>query len=156
MKEPEGKCFVLSRFLFLAAMMFTAACASNSALDQKERKWEAQEITHYRMKVHHMQSIWHLQVYEIEYADGEISHTATCMPAPAEDGKCEVKDYDPAAYTVEGLFETAHRMLESKESKWATVAYNAEFGYPESITFDDPNLIDEDSAWIVVSFEAIN
>ncbi len=119
------------------------------------KQWNAHGITHYRIEVWYWQSVWHEHYYEIEVDGSEISHSVTCMPAPAEGNQCDLSNFDPSEYTIEGLFRTAQRVLDGEFSKWAEITYNTEFGYPESIKFDDPDAIDEETAWIVVSFEAL-
>ena len=124
-------------------------------VDQAYTKWKDQGISHYSMNVQHMQSIWHFQIYQIEVIDGEISHTATCTPAPSEGGKCTVQEYDPTDYTVEGLFDTAYRLIESENENWVRIEFNPDYWYPEAIVFDHPDILDEDNVWRVVTFEAM-
>ena len=132
-----------------------SACTAHFALDEAQRKWNAQGIRHYRIKVQHIESIWHLQEYEMEVEGNEITHSAKCSPAPAEGGTCDVNAYDPTEYTVEGLFETAEILLNGNYFKWVTVGYDEAYGFPSLIAVDDPDILDEDSAWKVLEFEVI-
>ena len=153
-KNAQLRYFRPMMLLFIILVM-AAACTPKSELDKAQEKWDAQKITHYRMKVRHMQSIWHLQTYEIEVTGGEILHSATCIPAPSEGRTCEIEDYDPAEYTVDGLFETARWQLESEYAEWVKIKYDAKYGYPESILFDHPEILDEDNFWAVLEFEQL-
>jgi len=141
--------------LLIIGVFLLISCAAHFALDEAQRKWDAMGIRHYRITVRHIESIWHLQTYEMEVDGSEITHSAKCSPAPTEGGICEVNVYDPADYTVEGLFETAKDLLEGKYMKWVKVEFDEEYGYPTIISIDDPELLDEDSAWKVIEFERL-
>lgn len=141
--------------VLFVAMVLISACTANSKLDKAMKQWNAHGITNYRIEVWYWQSVWHEHYYEIEVDGSEISHSVTCMPAPAEGHQCDLSNFDPSEYTIEGLFRTAQQVLYGEFSKWAEITYNTEFGYPESIKFDDPDAIDEETVWIVVSFEAL-
>lgn len=118
-------------------------------------QWQAQDVTHYSLQVRHVNSVWHAQAYSIEYKNGEVTHSAVCIPAPTEGGKCEIKDYDPQDYTVEGLFEMARQIIESQEMEFIKLEFDGEYGHPVLIAFDDPDIVDEDY-WIkVLEFEVI-
>ena len=140
---------VISLFLLIA-------CEAHFALDEAQRKWTAQGIGHYRLTVRHVESIWHMQTYEMEVNGSDIVHLATCSPAPSEGGTCEVKEYDPTDYTIAGLFDTAKNLLEGKYMKWVEVEYDEEYGFPVFIMLDDPDILDEDNAWKVVEFEMLD
>ena len=99
-----------------------------------------------------MQSIWHLQTYLIEVSNGEVIHSATCIPAPLEGRTCKINAYDPNDYTIDGLFETVKWVLQSNHAKWARIEYDPDYGFPSLITFDNPNILDEDNQWIVEEF----
>jgi len=124
-------------------------------LNRAKILYRAQGITHYRLKVRHMRSIWHMQTYDIEVWNGEITHTAACVPAPTEGGQCQVEPFDPADYTVEGLFDTVTWVLESDYANWANIQYHTEYGYPKIISFNHPNILDEDNLWAVLEFELL-
>lgn len=155
MKKLELKKYRLLISVFLTAVFLISACSANSKLNQAMKKWNAQGITHYRIGVWHMQSVWHLQTYEIEVDGDQISHTASCITAPAESYKCEITEYDPNSFTIDGLFATAERILDKEGSKWVQVRYNALYGYPEYIGYDHPEIWDEDVAWIVKTFDPL-
>ena len=124
-------------------------------LKRAKSLYRAQGITHYHLKVRHMRSIWHLQTYEIEIWNGKITHTATCIPAPIEGRQCQVEPYEPADYTVEGLFNTVTWILESDYAQWANIQYHSEYGYPKIISFNHPDILDEDNLWVVLEFELL-
>ena len=102
-----------------------------------------------------MRSIWHLQTYKIEVWSGEITHTAACILAPTEGRQCQVEPFDPSDYTVEGLFDTVTWVLESEYAQWANIQYHPEYGYPKIISFNHPDILDEDNLWAVLEFELL-
>ena len=58
---------------------------------QQERKWLEKDIDSYRIVVLHVSSVWHAQIHKITVRTGElVDQSASCIPAPTENGKCEV------------------------------------------------------------------
>lgn len=134
-----------------------SAYTSLSVLNLAEELWYSQEITHYYIKVRHVQSIWHLQTYSMEVSTDLITHSASCIPAPVENGTCEVEEaYDPENFTIEGLFKTARRLLNGENVKWTKVEYDPDYGFPIGIRYDHPDILDEDSTWTVLEFETLD
>jgi hypothetical protein len=141
---------------FLRAMMMLmclhlASCENVADLVSARMQWEATGHKDYTITVRHIQSVWHSQDITITVNDGFISHSATCTPAPTENGVCNVESYDPGDYTVEGLFSIATDLFSRMDAEDISVTFDKDFGYPTSIRYDNPAMIDEDQAWIVLS-----
>jgi len=157
----EGK-FMKKSSLFLIKLMLVfllsllAGCSANKQSKTKVNLWKVNGSDDYKIIVRHTESVWHSQDITIIKDGDELTHSARCTPAPTEGQTCEVTAYDPGDYTVAGLFRTADSFLSGETAEWTDVEYNPEFGYPESIKYDHPEIIDEDQAWIVVSFEIID
>ena len=139
-------------FLLFYAVLISACGIDKSLLAMNKEKWVSAGIDSYEIHVQHIQSIWHAQEYTITVENGIVSHSARCIPAPAEGRECEVTSYDPQDFTVEGLFRTAEWALNSIHSDHVKIIYNTELGYPEHISLDDPEILDEDNAWAVLDF----
>ena len=77
----------------------------------------------------------------------------SCIPAPTENGKCEVQPFDAAEYTVPGLFAVAYALAEHEDGNWTEIEFDPTYGYPARMRYDHPEIIDEDSYWGVRSFE---
>ena len=77
-------------------------------------------------------------------------------PGPTENGKCEVQPFDVEEYTVPALFELARSMAQFDEGKWTEIEFDPTYGYPTSISYDHPEILDEDSYWGVQSFEVLD
>ncbi len=123
-------------------------------IDQQEHKWLEKDIDSYRIVVSCVCSTWHAQTQEILVSEGKVvEQSATCAPAPAESGECEVESFDPEEYTVAGLFALAHSLAESDAGNWTEIEYDPTYGFPVRIAYDDPDMMDEDSYWGVRSFE---
>jgi hypothetical protein len=124
-------------------------------IDQQEQKWLEKDIDSYRIVVSHVSSIWHAQTHEIVVSKGKVvEQSATCVPAPAESGECEVESFDPEDYTVAGLFALAHSLAEGDAGDWTEIEFDPTYGFPARIAYDHPEMVDEDSYWGVRSFEA--
>lgn len=152
----------VSLFAFLVAIWIPVACSSASAtpqLDQAERKWTRQNITSYRIEVLVVSSIWHAQSHQIVVNDNAVADsTAECIPAPMESALgagCEVWAYTAEEYAVPGLFAKARSKVHSQQARWVKITYDPTYGFPRQISFDDPNIVDEDWTWRVTTFEVL-
>ena len=126
------------------------------SIDQREQVWQEQNITAYRIEVLIVRSVWHAQSHRITVRNGQVeSATATCVPAPTEAGKCKVEDFNAADYTVAGLFREAHAQTQSEFAAWVTITYDPIYGFPQQISYNHPEMIDEDWSWRVTAFEVL-
>ena len=137
--------------IFIFSLLCTA-CTTNQSINQARKLWESVGNNNYHLIIRHVQSIWHCQDITIEVLGDEITHSAICIPAPAEGDSCKIESYDPNNYTIEGLFKTAESKLNGEYAKWVTVEFHPEFGYPTLITYNHPDMLDEDEAWMVIDF----
>ena len=140
--------------------IFISACNLktwiNKELDFSQVKWAAQDITSYKIVVLAVNSIWHAQTIKVEVLNNQvIDHSATCIPAPTEPDSCEIQPYNAEDFTVSGLFAHAIDMTGKQDKKWVEIKFQTKYGYPEQISFDDPEILDEDSTWRVTSFEVV-
>jgi hypothetical protein len=126
------------------------------SIGDAEKKWQAQNVTRYRIQVMLVQSIWHAQSHTITVRDGKVTdQQASCVPAPFESGKCTVREYKAEDFTVPGLFATARAESKSDDGKWTTIVFDPTYGYPVRISYDHPDVVDEDHGWSVQSFEVL-
>ena len=137
-----------------------AGCASweqqgsGSEIDQAEETWQQQGIQSYTIEIMHFQSIWRAESYKITVVNGVVvSNSDECIPGPAQIGECEVAEYDPQDFTVEGLFAIARSENQKQEGKFTKIEFDPTNGFPTIISYDDPDVFDEDRSWSVVSFE---
>jgi hypothetical protein len=142
--------------LLLIAALTACTPSPSRKIDQAERKWQDQDITSYRIAVLHVQSIWHAQTNTITVREGEVVEvTGICIPAPFEGGSCTVEEVDPAEYLVPGLFETARRLVEHQPAEAVEITFDESYGFPKAISFNLPDVVDEDNYWEVKSFEVL-
>ncbi|HEX3049428.1 MAG TPA: DUF6174 domain-containing protein [Aggregatilineaceae bacterium] len=125
-----------------------------SQLDEAETQWQAAGISSYTISVTDA-SFWSVQTNTITVEDGVIiDQSATCINSPMQqDGACQPKPFDPAAYTVSGLFEHARSSAAIDEGLYTTITFDPEFHFPSSIGFDNPEILDEQWIITVESFE---
>lgn len=127
----------------------------NAQISTEERTWQAQGVGDYRIEVRVISSIWHAQTYSITVQDNQVvAHESSCIPAPFEGRECETRDYDPADFTVEGLFAIAGVMAQ-RYSNHTTIRYDERYHFPLTIGYNDPQILDEDAHWEVLSFEVL-
>lgn len=128
-----------------------------SETDQAQEIWRQHDIESYTIEVRVIQSVWSAQTYKITVVNGEVvSNSAECIPGPAKTSECEVAEYDPQDYTVPGLFAIARSESQKSEGQFTTIKYDPTYGFPTRISYDDPEVFDEDRSWKVLSFEVGN
>jgi hypothetical protein len=140
-----------------------AVCGSGGSLveqvESARRVWNRQGIDSYRIVVSHVQGTWHYQSHTITVRDGQVEHqSATCVTAPMETAlgkECEVEPFDPEEYTVPGLFATARSLAEQYPRQGVEIGFDGDYCFPSGIRFDLPDVVDEDQAWGVGSFEVL-
>jgi hypothetical protein len=134
-------------------------------IDAAEARWQAQDITDYRIVVRSA-SAWHSQTDTITVQDGIVTeHSASCGASLLEsDNTCEVESIDPQTHTVEGLFDEA-RELVNRAASGESFAYqlgglsfefDPVYGYPNRVASSPPGVYDADWAWIVEGFEVLS
>ncbi len=149
-KQP----FFLLSLLLIAGLL--AACRlspGSRELARAEKRWQAQPIDSYQIEVLVVNSTWHAQYHLITVRDGEVvDSSARCIPAPAEMGKCEVREYTADDYTVPGLFSKARTALTSIYARFMEVDYEPTYSFPNIISYSNPEIIDGGWMWRVTSF----
>ena len=151
------KAFPLFLLVFLAWVAL--ACSSNPAKTEfakAEKTWVGENISSYQIEVLVMESTWHAQYHKITvHENAVIESSARCIPAPAELGTCEVKAFSAEEYTIPGLYAQARSRLESEYAQWIKISYDPIYGFPNRISFNNPDMIDGDWAWSVTAFEIL-
>jgi 4-hydroxybenzoate polyprenyltransferase len=124
-------------------------------IDRARAKWDQQGIDGYRIVVRDS-SLWHMQTHDVLVRNGTVAQaSATCIPAPIEGRECQVRPFDPQEYMVDGLFDRARWLAERGEPQWIGIEFDARYGYPTLIRYDDPEIVDEEWAWGVQEFEVL-
>jgi hypothetical protein len=141
--------------LLLVGLLLLSTCRSGavSELEEAERRWQERGIDDYQIEVLVVRSIWHAQSHVITVEDGIVTEqTADCIPAPAEIDGCEVEPFAAEDFTVSGLFAKARA---SADQEWVEIVYDPTYGFPVSISFNNPEIVDGDWSWGVTSFEPL-
>ncbi len=137
-------------------ILLLVGCRTTQTVEQMERAWLEHKVVSYRIEVRVINSIWHAQTHQIIVRDNQIeSATASCIPAPIEAGKCEVKAFNAEDYTVVGLFKKARSEAASRQATLAKITYDATYHFPQQMSYNDPNMVDEDWSWRVTAFEVL-
>ena len=66
------------------------------------------------------------------------------------------KTFDPDEFTIPALFSMAEHQIKSQSSKWLKVTYDPDYGFPDLISFNDPDSLDEDWSYQVISFTKLD
>ncbi len=149
--------------LCVVFLMWTAAACTvyrgvvpSMEIDQANRKWQELGITSYHIEVLAVRSIWHAQLHQITVRRSQVTEaSASCIPTLFESGNCTVEAFQAEAYTVPGLLARARSQVQSEQARWAKISYHPIYGFPNQISFDDPEILDEDWTWRVTAFEVL-
>lgn len=147
---------ILLVFLFLVACEVPGPSEPILQIQGEQRQWRDKNVPNYRISVLKVQAIFHAQTNTITVRDGKVSdQSAFCTPAPFEGRACQVQEFDPDEFTVEGLFETALKYAPESAKNQLLVDFDEEYHYPTRISRDDKDAIDDELLWRVVAFEPI-
>ncbi len=141
--------------LLILLGVFLSACQAGleQEINQAEQNWQAQGVTSYEIEVRKIDSIWHAQTHALVVENGEVvEDSATCIPAPFEGAECDVREFDPADYTVPGLFATARTQAARSDGQWTTIHFDEQYGFPANISFSNPEILDGEVRWEVTHF----
>jgi hypothetical protein len=156
--------------LLLLTIVFLSACNSSHAptstpslqesllkqIDEAQAQWQAQEINSYRIEVLAVRATWHAQFHQITIRDEQVvDESASCTPAPAELGECEVEPFDAQDYTVPALFALARTKARADQAQHTRITFDPSYGFPNLILFGEPEIVDGGAVWRVTAFEAL-
>lgn len=148
---------VLFTVIIFCLLLLTAAGCAPANANRAEKRWQSQGISSYVIEVSHANSIWHYQRHVITVEDGKVTDfSASCATSSVEnamDKECAVEDFNPADYTVPGLFYLVRDLVASQPTNSLTIEYDPVYGYPARIIFDLPEVLDEDQSWVVEDFQ---
>ncbi len=145
----------LAEWILIILAILLAGCRATQ-VDQMERAWQDHKIASYRIEVMVINSIWHAQSHQITVRDNRVeSATASCITAPMEFEKCQVKAFNAEDYTVAGLFRKARSEAGSHEGTPVNITYDSTYHFPKGISYSNPKVIDGDWSWGVTAFEVL-
>jgi hypothetical protein len=141
------------RFTVSVLLLFLTACADKTVLRENQQKWASQNITHYQFDLTiGCNCPWRsLMPLKIEVKDGQIVSMTDKdgQPTPAN----YANTFNKAA-SIENLFAILDSAIGSASK--VTVAYNPDYGYPQSIVIDESKLVyDDEIGYYVKSFEVL-
>lgn len=121
-----------------------------------QNQWRAKDIRSYRIAVMKVQAIWHAQTNTVTVRDGAVTEqSAVCTPAPFEGHECKVQAFDANEFTVNGLFQTALALAPESAKYQLRVTFDEQYHFPKTISSDQKEVVDDETFWRVVSFEAL-
>jgi len=158
-----GARWPVTTLLLLGLLLCLAACAGAgkapdwpAEIERNEAKWQERALDDYRIVVR-VSSLWHMQTHTVVVRDGVVVEaSATCTPAPIQGRECEVRPFDGEAYLVPGLFDQARWIAARGQAQHMQIEFDARYGYPTRIRYDDPEVIDEEWGWGVEEFEVLD
>lgn len=145
----------------ICLVVMLASCSSvqhlslQNEVEQAEQRWAEHGVDDYRIIVV-TSSIWHMQIHDIVVRNGVVAEaSATCEPAPVEMGKCEVQPFEAEEYTVPGLFARARWLAQSRDAQYGRIEFDSTYSFPVRMSFNHPEMIDEEWGWRVETFEVL-
>lgn len=140
-------------------LLLTAAGCAAATANRAEKSWQDQGISSYVIEVSHANSIWHYQRHVITVENGKVTDfSASCATSSMEDAmdeECVVEAFNPADYTVPGLFSLVQDLMKTQPQDSLKIKFDPVYGYPARIVFDLPDVLDEDQSWVVEDFQLL-
>ncbi len=148
---------LLLSLFFLILSPSACTTTPKSLITSGQKIWEETGINSYQISVQVIQNIWHLQIYNLTIENGlVIDSNTSCIPAPYEGRECTIKSFDPDEFTISALFSMAEHQINCQSSKWLKITYDPDYGFPNLISFNDPESLDEDWSYQVISFTKLD
>lgn len=130
-----------------------SACGTKSELDQNRARWDSAGVAHYTFKltVSCFCPFAEIMPITVEVQDGKI---VSMRDVNGEAVEGEFRQYIEEAATVEGLFTVAEENLANADQ--AEVTYDAQYGFPASITVDRIKMaVDDEISYYVRAFQIL-
>lgn len=121
-------------------------------LESAERAWEALGADEYWITVIYGSAWDGMELTLRVRGDAVMELRATCQPAPL--GGCFLQRIDPREYTVPGLLAQARELLERDDAEWARVTFDNEAPFITHLSYDHPEIYDEQWFLRVTSFSS--
>ncbi len=148
--------FILLLIAFLVACAVPGPSEPVLQIAAKQNQWRAKNIRSYRISVMKVQAVFHAQTNTITVQDDKITQqSAICTPAPMEGRSCDVKEFDPNEFTVNGLFKTALIFAPDSAKYQLRVTFDENYFFPATIARDEKEVVDDELLWRVVAFEPL-
>jgi hypothetical protein len=128
-------------FVILALALTLSACGAKSELASNVKKWDAANVSHYRFEltISCFCPFQDIMPVTVEVKDGQIVSLTDVTGQPLrEDFRTTFEE----AATVERLFAIAKENIANADQ--VDVTYDAEFGFPASISVDRIKLATDD------------
>ncbi len=120
-----------------------------------EQQWAAQGIASYRIEVRRA-SFAASETISLTVQAGQVVSNVVVGCRSAELGPaCRTAQYQLDRYTVSGLFATAHSLADNGDRQYAKMRFDLTYGYPTSISYDNPDVSDEEWGIGVLSFQPL-
>lgn len=119
-------------------------------LEAAEALWKSQNINSYAITVYNGRPVAALEP-TITVIDGEVvDSSAVCWQYTMSQADCVPPPFDPAGYTVTGLFDTVRSALKiAAPGSIKRLEFDATYGYLTHINYNDPEITGEEW-WITV------
>jgi hypothetical protein len=147
--------------LVLAALSYVLAFGMPGSspvdrLDANLQKWQAQNLSHYRMKVNIgcFCPFFDRMPVTVEVRDGQVVSVTDSQGQPvAADDPIRSFGNEPLM-TIEGVFAYAHEAIQTADK--TEVTYDPALGYPVSLIIDRIELaIDDEMSVLISEFEVL-
>jgi hypothetical protein len=125
-------------------------------LQAAEQHWQDSQIASYRITVQEIHSMWWAQQMTFTVMDGHVvDQQSMCIPAPIQGKTCTIRPVEQSNYLVPALLAQARDLIEHQRPENVRLTFDPTLGYPTSIGFDDPQILDEDYGLTIQKFETL-
>ena len=137
-------------------------------IKEAERLWASSGVTHYRIRVREVHSLWCYYEISLEVQNEEIvAGTITAHYGPAQScwaytngvvgEPVSLTPAQAARWTVPGLFKIAHEWeaLDGAKDMRIFLEFDPELGYPTALSRDNTAALDDEMGLITLQFDPL-
>jgi hypothetical protein len=142
--------------LFFALVLTLSACGSGSTFQQNQKKWEGQNINHYRftITVSCFCPFANVEVtYEVQ--NGQVLNQSVQASPDNPVDEAQVSDFFKDYNTIEKVFDYVGKAVSDADE--TTIEYDATYGFPTSVSVDWIKQAVDDEMYLTLSkFEPLS
>jgi len=136
--------------LLFVLVIVLSACGGGSAFQQNQEKWDGQNIDHYRFTVA-VSCFCPFANVEVTYEvlNGQVVNQSVQSSPDNPVDEALVSDFYQAYNTIEKVFAYVEGAIE--EADETTIEYDADYGFPSTVSVDWIKLATDDEMYLTLS-----
>jgi len=141
--------------LLLVLVLGLSACGSESEFQRNQKKWQAQDINHYRFTIA-VSCFCPFAFVEVTYEvqNGQVVNQSIQTSPDNPVDEAQVNEFYQPYNTIEKVFDYVGKAV--NEADKTTIEYDSTYGFPTDVSVDRNELATDDELYLTISnFEAL-